>query len=332
MQMINKKNVHTAGPIRKLLESGQIQRVDDEDNESSNPIENKTSSLGKKMGVHFKTETGIKFSESELTFVNPNECTPWEYANRLDDEMGDMDGLIQSLKKDGQLQPALVRPLKNQNNGFKYEVIFGRRRLAACLKLNIPLMVIVKQIENIQDAIAFQDAENKLRNDVSNYSNAMLYKKLLDDNIFKSARALAEALGLTTSSLNDLMAFTRLSHDIMSLIPNLHDISIRLALQISALDTSPINHNILIQLAPKIGKSITSASKLEQELLKKLYKESSPPSLKTLVYKSLSGKALFKLKPSPKGEHTIVFDKALKQLDYENLCKLILNHIEVNSN
>ena len=62
------------------------------------------------LGPYFKTSTGISFNENELVNVDPKHCEPWKYANRLEDDMGDMQELIRSIKESGQLQPGLIQP------------------------------------------------------------------------------------------------------------------------------------------------------------------------------------------------------------------------------
>ncbi len=181
----SKKNIHNSGPLGMLVKSGQVKKIED----TSAPValvkELPTNSQ-KTGSFYFKTQSGIEFAENELMYVDPNKCEPWKYANRQEDELGNMDELVESLRNNKQLQPALIRNHPNPHDGINYEIVFGRRRHIACLKLGMPFWAIRKDIPNIQDAIALQDAENKLRNDVSNFSNAKLYKKLLLDGIFKT--------------------------------------------------------------------------------------------------------------------------------------------------
>ena len=65
--------------------------------------------------------------------VDPKRCRPWKYHNRTNawytkDRCQD---LIESIVKDGQLEPALARKLSGDPE-FEFELIYGmRRRFAA---------------------------------------------------------------------------------------------------------------------------------------------------------------------------------------------------------
>lgn len=316
-----KRNIHSSGPLGMLVKSGQITKVDDFDEQNS-AVSEQTSK-----GLYFKTPSGIEFSEQELIFVDPKECEPWEYANRQDDELGDIDQLVESIKNNKQLQPALIRKHPAPHDNIKYEIIFGRRRHLACSQLNIPLLAIRKDITNIQDAIATQDAENKFRNDVSNYSNAKLYEKLLLNGVFKNEKALSVKLGLSTSSLNDLMAYVKIPGDIVKKIPAIHELSKSMALKIVYLvNKDNKNHSKLVLVAPEIGKSITSPIKLEHAIEKI---ENSKNKAEKKVYKSANGKKLFSCTTNHKGSPCISFNKELRvAINMDELYKFLSVHIE----
>src|SRR5215468_7941616 len=100
-----KKNVHNAGPVGLLINKGQIKTIDADDESHDQQI----FSAEIYPENSLKTLYGLEFKERELFYVDPSECEPWKYANRLKDEMGDIDALIESIRDEGQLQPALVR-------------------------------------------------------------------------------------------------------------------------------------------------------------------------------------------------------------------------------
>ena len=228
----SKKTIHSSGPLGMLVRSGQIKRIDNEDQ-----LEQKKCSpkYPNNLGPYFKTSTGISFNENELVNVDPKHCEPWKYANRLEDDMGDMQELIRSIKESGQLQPGLIRPHPKPYNEIKYEVIFGRRRYEACLKLNIPFLAIRKNLSKVEEALVFQETENRERKDISNYSNAMLYKKLLEDGVFKNEKDLSEKIGVSLSKVYDIMAYSKIPVDLVKLIPDIHNLSNSLALKIASI-------------------------------------------------------------------------------------------------
>lgn len=324
----SKKNVHNSGPLGMLVKTGQIKKVDLEEEPTYDKLQHVGLEGLKTAGSYFKTQAGIKFNENELVFIDPKECEPWEYANRSDSEMGDMDELVKSIRENSQLQPVLVRSHPNPHDGIKYQIIFGRRRHAACLILDKPMLVIKKDSLTLQEAVACQDAENKFRKDVSNYSNAVLYKKLLDNKEFKTEKELAEKLRMSPSSFNELMSYTKLPTVLLKQIPNVHQLSTYMATKIVRLlsdDQSLLEK--MITISPEIGKSITTPSKLEQALLKK--QDDNNVSRRTRTIQSKHGKKLFTFKVDHKGIPFIVFQKSLlNAIDFDQLCDQLQAHID----
>jgi len=325
----SKRNIHNSGPLGMLMKNGQIKKI-----ETSEEVKSEANTYvnHKSMGSYFKTQSGIEFSEQELIFVNPEECEPWKYANRQEGELGDIEGLIDSIKAHKQLQPALIRHHPAPHGNIKYEVIFGRRRHIACLKLGIPFLAIRKEIPNVQDAIASQDAENKLRNDVSNYSNALLYQRLLADNVFKTEKELADKLRFSTSTLNELMAYAKIPEDIVNKIPNIHTLSKQLAVKlVQLLNKSKDNHTKILKVASQIGKTITSQAKLEK--LFEVEQKSSQYKVNALhsavSYTTLKGKKLFTFKSDYRGLPSIVLNKEIIDLiNFEDMCHHFSNYLE----
>ncbi|PNT87812.1 ParB/RepB/Spo0J family partition protein [Coxiella burnetii] len=322
----SKRNIHNSGPLGMLMKNGQIKKI-----ENSAESNEGTVVLNKAAPSYFKTQAGIEFTEHELIFVDPKECEPWEYANRQDEELGNINELIESIKSNKQLQPALIRKHPHPHDDVKYEIIFGRRRHIACLNLGIPFLAILKEIPNVQDAIAFQDAENKLRNDVSNYSNAILYKRLIEKGVFKKEKDLAEKLRLSPSTLNDLMAYTKIPSAIVKKIPNIHALSKSIVLKIvQLLNKSSKNHAKLIAIAPDIGKSITSPAKLESAVEKPVGSKTKQRLQATKQYKTKDGKKLFTFKIDHRGAPCIVLNKEiLNRVDMDTMCEKIKSQLEI---
>lgn len=334
----SKKNVHSSGPLGMLVKTGQIKKIDSNEEADHGGLNHvgldRLKATTSPTAPYFRTQSGIEFRENELVFMNPKECEPWEYANRSEDEMGDMDELIRSIQENTQLQPALVRSHPNPHDGIKYQIIFGRRRHAACLSLGIPFLVIKKDSLTKQEAIACQDAENKFRKNVSNYSNALLYKKLLNDGTFKTEKELAEKLGVASSSLNELMSYVKIPQEILRVIPDVHTLSVNMALKIvQLLNSNKSANKLLLAIAPEIGKSITSPAKLERMLSSFSKKDSNnqqeESSPTTAVILSSAGKKMFTFKADQKGMPCIVFHKDIvKLIDFNKVCDQIRRYLD----
>jgi len=320
----SKKNIHTSGALGVLLKSGKIKKI--EESSCSLNQTDFSSNLSSSIPPIYKTESGVKFSEQELMYIDPKECEPWKYANRHESELGNMDDLIKSIRENKQLQPALIREHSLPHDDVKYEIIFGRRRHLACLELGIPFLVIIKKLPNVQDAIAAQDAENKLRNDVSNYSNAILYSRLIDDGIFKNEKDLADKLRISSSTFNDLMAFSKIPKNIVNKIPDIHGLSKQLAVKIiQLLNKSKENYEKIESIADKIGVTIKSQAKLEKSI--ESIKIENQVFLKK--YNGIDGRKLFTFKADGKGLPSIVLDKEIAfMINHEDLCLYITGYIE----
>lgn len=318
----SKRSVHNSGPLGMLVKTGQIKKVDLSEKPNQGALQHVgLEGLKTAAGAHFKTQSGIKFNENELVFLDPKECEPWEYANRLEGEMGDMAELIKSIQHNTQIQPALVRTHSEPHHGVKYQIIFGRRRHAACLELGIPFLVIKKDSLTLQEAIACQDAENKFRKDVSNYSNAMLYRRLLDTKAFRSEKELAEKLMIAPSTLSELMSYTKLPVEVVRNIANIHDLSAYMATKIVRLISE--NKAVLqkiIEISPEIGKSINTPSKLEMMLNQSVDEQKKVPH-RTKVVKGNEGEKLFTFKIDHKGVPSLAFHRnLLDKIDFDKLC------------
>lgn len=325
----SKRNVHNSGPLGMLVKTGQIKKIDLTEEPNQINLQHVGLEGLKSSTSYFKTQSGIQFNENELVFLDAKECEPWEYANRSEDEMGNMGELIDSIRDHSQLQPALIRSHPSPHDGIKYQIIFGRRRHAACLALGIKFLVIKKDNLSLQEAISCQDAENKFRQDVSSYSNAILYKKLLVTKAFKTERELAEKLGISPSSLNELMTYTKLPIEVINKIPNIHALSVYMAAKIVRLlsdDRTLLDK--LITISSEIGKSINTPAKLESALMSKSNSNVNVPR-RTRVVQDRNNKKLFTFKVDHKGVPSIIFQRELIDvLDFDSLCDQLKTTIE----
>ena len=90
----------------------------------------------------------------EVVELNPDDCVLWDYVDRQDFEMGDIKALGLDIKKNGQIQPIIVR-----YNGDHYEIIAGQRRWRACHYMNIPVEAIITDLSD-EEALFVQSSEN----------------------------------------------------------------------------------------------------------------------------------------------------------------------------
>jgi ParB family transcriptional regulator, chromosome partitioning protein len=72
--------------------------------------------------------------------------------------------LKESMRERGQIVPGLVRPFKGEPG--RYQIVYGRRRLAAARQLGITFKAVIRELSD-EDAIIYQGEENSARNDLT---------------------------------------------------------------------------------------------------------------------------------------------------------------------
>jgi ParB family chromosome partitioning protein len=98
--------------------------------------------------------------------VDPNDVAPSPIPDRFDGSYDDaaIEDIVASINERGQIVPGLIRP--HAAGSQSYQIVFGRRRLAAVKALGLKFRAIVRDLSDEQ-AIVFQGEENTNRNDLS---------------------------------------------------------------------------------------------------------------------------------------------------------------------
>lgn len=131
------------------------------------------------------------------------------------------------------VQPILVRPMPEKAE--HYELIFGHRRHRACLDLNIPVLAVI-WTEPLADEVflALMDRENRERADLSPYEQGLMYQRAIDENLFRSNRQMAEALGVSHTWVRKALCVAQLPPAIIDCFPSPLEIQHRQAEQITS--------------------------------------------------------------------------------------------------
>lgn len=121
------------------------------------------------------------------------------------ESIGNIDGLTESIRQHGLLEPIVVRPV-----GETFEVIAGNRRLEACRRLhmkNIPCHVVV-----MDDATSFQMAlvENIQRENMNPMEEAEAFKRYVDDYGYGGISQLAGMIGKSESYVSRRLALLQM--------------------------------------------------------------------------------------------------------------------------
>ena len=168
--------------------------------------------LGRGLGVLLNdatSETGsnVDYSEIPLTKIAPNPNQP-----RVEFSEERIQELEASIKKDGLLQPILVRPL-----GDGYQIIAGERRWQACKRLGketIPAKImILNDVETQQVSLV----ENLQRDNLNSIEEARGYKRLIDLSGCKQ-KDLAEAVSKSSVAISNSMRLLDLPDEVQEMM------------------------------------------------------------------------------------------------------------------
>lgn len=152
-----------------------------------------------------------KYMKVQIQKIISNKFQPRQYFDEKS-----LNDLAESIKKEGLLQPILVRKIQG-----KYEIVAGERRYRACVKLGYK--EIEANVIKATDEESFQHTltENIQRDDLSDVELALSFKKFLDaghtqtelaDLIHKDQSYISHKLNILT--LPDTIQKLVVSHDI----------------------------------------------------------------------------------------------------------------------
>ena len=163
--------------------------------------------------------------------VDPARVRLWKLADRPENETGHSADIAASFKSEGQLAPAIVRPVDDVE-GIDYEVIAGHVRWRAAKTAGTQLDVVIREVSDAE-AFRIMAAENDKRRNLSDYALAQRYQRALDSGIYKSKTELAKDMDLTASQLSYFLAFASLPDSIVSQIKDIRKVSYRLGYELS---------------------------------------------------------------------------------------------------
>ena len=194
--------------------------------------------------------------------VDTSDFRPWKFHNR-DNIWMNVDkcqDLISSIRKNGQKVPIFARKIENNPEGKNWEIIAGRRRWFACNYLGIKIRVKATDANDRECAI-LMNLENKDRNDISEFEDAISYKHQLEGALFDSQDEMAIALELKKSKLSKMLSSAKIIEykEIMQLFPDITQLKINpIYALVLLLEKGEINTSAIIQKAKELSVLISS--------------------------------------------------------------------------
>jgi ParB family chromosome partitioning protein len=123
--------------------------------------------------------------------------------DRLDSDEAGIEALAASIASHGQQVPVLLRHSPNYEG--RYEVVYGRRRVAALRRLGQPVRALLRDL-NDHDLIVAQGQENAARKDLSFIEKAVFAQAMVDRGFAR--RVVCDALHLDKTVVSRMLAVT----------------------------------------------------------------------------------------------------------------------------
>ncbi|MBK5929982.1 ParB/RepB/Spo0J family partition protein [Halochromatium salexigens] len=178
---------------------------------------------GRLAGVLGADRAGDLLKSDNVLQLHPAKVRMWALADRDRETINQKDcgDLIESMRAVGQVIPCIGRPVDDAD--YDVELIVGARRLfsAQCIAQNDPAFRLLAYVKPLDDFTAFKimDAENRVREDISDWARATSYQRAIDGGQFRGREHLATTLGMPTAKLSKLLAFFDLPDQILGAFP-----------------------------------------------------------------------------------------------------------------
>lgn len=166
--------------------------------------------------------------------VPASVCRPWILADRPDNEFGHLPDVARSLKEDGQIQPVVVRVLRDLlHPELRYEVIAGQVRWRAARDAGLDLDITIREL-NDDEAFRLMVGENEFRQNLSDYARAKRLAKALEVGLYKDKTTLARSCAVSASQLSYLLGFAELDPVVVGRLKDVGKLSARLGYVLNA--------------------------------------------------------------------------------------------------
>jgi ParB family chromosome partitioning protein len=184
--------------------------------------------------------------------INPMRCRMWALHPRIDERITDetCGSLIKSMRRHGQIVPALGRRLRD-NRDHDIELIYGARRLFAARYLDRPLRVDLREVSE-RDGIVAMETENRLRKDISAYERGTSYDRWLREGHFATQKDLCRTLQVSAAQLSRLLNLSRLPRVLVETFGSPADLCEVWGAQLAILLKDPAVERRLLQAAEGI--------------------------------------------------------------------------------
>ena len=167
--------------------------------------------LGRGLGALLSSDTTVDLG-SEPTEVDVDAIVPGPMQPRTHFDEGALEGLADSIRSQGIIQPLLVRRV-----GDRYELIAGERRWRAARLAGLSKVpVVVKEVPD-KDLLEIALIENIQRENLNPIEEAQAYQRLIE-TVGLTQEALAARVGRDRSYITNYLRLLKLPEDLQKLV------------------------------------------------------------------------------------------------------------------
>ena len=258
--------------------------------------------------------------------VDPRRCRPWTFHNRLASwyTRERCQDLIESIAKDGQLEPAVARRIEGDPT-HDFELIFGMRRRYACEVAGAKLKIRVVDVDDAKAAVLMH-IENADRQDITPMERAMSFLTQVEAKVFPTQEAMAEALGVSKGQVAKMLkAAGLLKHAaIAALFGDKGAIPVEQAYQLAAVMEKPGAKEVVLQAASNLarkGGEGRRPAEILKALMASLDRSKKIEALRKEYNVGAAGRVV--VTRNPKGKVTLAFPKGVGLAEREAVLEAV---------
>jgi ParB family chromosome partitioning protein len=172
-------------------------------------------------------------TQAGMHYIPVEQLQRGRYQPRSDMRTDSLQELADSIKKQGIMQPIVVRPISGEGRETQYEIIAGERRWRAAQLAELSeVPVIIREVAD-EDAIALALIENIQRENLNPLEEALALHRLIEEFDLTHDEA-AHAVGRSRASVSNLLRLLDLDSGVKKLVAS-RDLSMGHARAILAL-------------------------------------------------------------------------------------------------
>jgi len=152
----------------------------------------------------------ISTNKVSIKDINRNKLQPRKHFDK-----DSLEELTNSIKKQGVIQPIVVRPDKSSEG--KYEIVAGERRWLASQNAGLhEVPVVILNIDDVK-SLEFAIVENVQRQDLNPIEEARGYQRLIDDFSYNQEK-LSQFIGKSRSYIANSLRLLSLPEEVLVMV------------------------------------------------------------------------------------------------------------------